>query len=71
MASHAKACPRCGSTNLTDNGGAEPKETGYGLVHLFEGIVHANPVKVMIGAGNLVMRVVNPLKHTCDKGHTF
>jgi hypothetical protein len=71
MIRHVKKCPECGSTRLTDNGGADSHSTGHGFGHIFKGIAHGNLVDVAAGAVTVAQRVMNPLRFTCHNGHTF
>jgi hypothetical protein len=46
--------------------------TAHSLHFLAEGVLHANPFKLVLGTGGLAARALNPKRFTCDEcGHVF
>ena len=70
--SHAvNSCPKCGGNRLKDNGGAGGHTTAHSL-HFLAGLLHANPLKLVMGTGGLTARAAHSQKFTCqDCGHVF
>lgn len=72
MSQQQKGCPRCGCGTLDDNGGMDGHAVPHGLHFVLEGLAHANPVQMVLGAGTFVAGVFNPKKYTCVRcGHVF
>jgi hypothetical protein len=72
MSHVATSCPKCDSEHLTDNGGTDGHTGAHALHFVAEGLLHASPLKLVLGTGGLAARLLNPRKFTCvNCGHVF